>query len=247
MSEWVLQGLREGVKSTRYPKRAETAAGVSPGLPSDTSCDDPQRARSIAGLCPTDALLASDRTVTVDRGRCIDCYRCARATPAAMRWDLGYEWGSPTDEGLQDSSRRLGSAFGRSLHVRVVDGGDCSACLSEVAQLTGPYYSLHRLGFFITPTPREADALIVVGPVTPAMRPLLRATYDAMPAPKRVIAVGACAISGGIFRSTRDEQEGALGVIPVDVVVPGCPPPPLAIIHALLVTVERAPARAVAQ
>jgi Ni,Fe-hydrogenase III small subunit len=137
----------------------------------------------------------------------------------------------------------MGPSFVRSLGILVVDAGDCGACLHEVKQLSGPYYNMHRLGFFITPTPRNADILVVVGSVTTHMRwPLLRA-YDAMPGPKRVVAVGTCALSGGVFGPSFTSAGGVSEVIPVDVMVPGNPPPPLAILHGLLVTVgRRAPA-----
>ncbi len=238
MSDWVVRGVRTGVKSTPYPKRPETAEGVSPGLPVESTLEDAAAASAVADICPTGALRAQERIVAVDRNSCINCYRCARG-PVTLQWDAGYEWAHLTDDAIADAKRRLGRAFGHSLHVRVVDAGDCSACLSEIAQLTGPYYSLHRLGFFITPTPREADALLVVGPVTHGMQAALLATYEAMPSPKCVIAVGACAISGGIFGPSVASEAGACATLPVDVIVPGCPPPPLAVIHALLVAAER--------
>ena len=100
---------------------------------------------------------------------------------------------------------------------------------------------MHRLGFFMTPTPRNADVLMVSGPVSDAMRiPLIKA-YDAMPEPKRVLAMGACAIFGGVFGPSFASAGGAGAVLPVDVTVPGCPPPPLAILHGLLVLVGRKP------
>jgi Ni,Fe-hydrogenase III small subunit len=100
---------------------------------------------------------------------------------------------------------------------------------------------MHRLGFFLTPTPREADVLLVAGPVTDHMRMALKKAYEAAPTPKRVVAVGACALSGGVFGPSFISGGGASDIIPVDVAVPGCPPPPLAIIHGLLVTVGRKP------
>jgi Ni,Fe-hydrogenase III small subunit len=111
--------------------------------------------------------------------------------------------------------------------------------LSEIEQINKPYYNMHRLGFFLTPTPRDADVLLVAGPVTDHMRlPLLKA-YEAMPAPKGVLALGACAISGGVFGSSFASLGGVSNLIPVDILVPGCPPPPLAILHALLSIVGR--------
>ncbi len=138
-------------------------------------------------------------------------------------------------------ARRLGKAFGHSLHIRYLDAGACGACMSEARQLNQPYYNIHRLGFFVTPTPRNADILLVAGPVTDAMILPLRKTYEAMPAPKRVVAMGVCALSGGVFGRTFAAQGGVAGIIPVDVMVPGCPPPPLAILHGLLVAVQRKP------
>ena len=136
---------------------------------------------------------------------------------------------------------KLAGMFGRSLHVRFVDAGACGACMSEARQINNPYYNMHRLGFFITPTPRSADILLVAGPVSDAMRLPLRKTYEAMPTPKRVVAIGACAASGGVFGPSFAAFGGAAEIIPVDVIVPGCPPPPLAILHGLLVAVERKP------
>ena len=93
----------------------------------------------------------------------------------------------------------IGQGLRRSLHIRVVDAGACGSCLSEIEQINKPYYNMHRLGFFVTPTPREADVLLVAGPVTDHMRLALLKAYEAMPTPKAVVAVGACALSGGVF------------------------------------------------
>ncbi len=174
--------------------------------------------------------------VRVDYRRCIHCFRCTRGLATPLAWEPGYEWAGVLTE---DSQRQLGNAFRRSVHILVVDTGDCGACLNEVKQLNNPYYNMHRLGFFVTPTPRQADVLLVVGPLTDHMRLPLRKTYDAMPTPKRVIAVGACALSGGVFAPSFACGTGAADLLPVDVAVPGNPPPPLAILHGLLVAVGR--------
>jgi len=135
--------------------------------------------------------------------------------------------------------RRFGAAFYHSIHILVVDAGDCGACLHEVKQLNNPYYNMHRLGFFITPTPRHADILLVVGPVTDPMRVPLQKAYEAMPTPKVVMAVGTCALTGGVFGASFVSAGGVAHVLPVDVEVPGQPPPPLAILHGLLVAAGR--------
>jgi Ni,Fe-hydrogenase III small subunit len=160
--------------------------------------------------------------------------RCApQVAPNPLPWRRDTEWAVGVDRLLEDLS--FGVALRKSIHVRVVDAGDCGACLSEIVHLNDPLYNVHRLGIFITPTPRQADVLLIVGPVTTQMRGPLLEAYEAMPEPKRVIAVGACAASGGVFGPSFTSAAGALDVVPVDIVVPGCPPPPLAILDALLV------------
>jgi Ni,Fe-hydrogenase III small subunit len=241
MSTWVLAGLRTGIKSTRYPEAPETAAGVSPGRPGTTRIAEAEAAARLAAVCPTAALASEQGGVTVDYARCVHCQRCARTGEGAgIDWQDGYEWAAEA-EGPEAIKRRLGKAFGRSLHIRYLDAGACGACMSEARQLNNPYYNIHRLGFFMTPTPRNADILLVAGPVTDAMILPLRKTYEAMPTPKRVVAIGVCALSGGVFGRTFASQGGVQGIIPVDVMVPGCPPPPLAILHGLLVAVQRKP------
>lgn len=143
-------------------------------------------------------------------------------------------------------ARRVRGLFGRSLQIRAVDTGSCNGCEIEIAQLTTPFYDLQRFGIDLVASPRHADALLVTGPVTRQLAPALRATYEAMPAPRLVIAMGACAISGGIFAGGYATLGGVDPILPVDVYIPGCPPPPLAIIHGLLLAVGRAEQRLLA-
>jgi Ni,Fe-hydrogenase III small subunit len=235
MSRWVVEGIRRGIRTTTYPAAPEHAAGVSPGLPCGGEHHD---AAALAASCPTSAIEASERATSIHRGRCIHCYRCVRGTTDPLAWESGYEWAvRRADAAVLDAS------FRRSVHVLVVDAGDCGACLNEVKQLNNPYYNMHRLGFFITPSPRHADVILIVGPVTDHMRGAVAKIYDATPTPKRVVAVGACAVSGGVFAESFACANGAASVLPVDVEVPGNPPPPLAILHGLLVaTGRRSPA-----
>ncbi len=236
MSQWVINGLRTGIKTSAYPARAESAPGVSPGLPFGGNYS----ARDLALLverCPTGVFSEREGQIVVDHRRCIHCYRCARGLDHPANWQRDYEWGT-----VRDGQREFGQPFQHSIHICVVDAGDCGACLNEVKQLNNPYYNMHRLGFFITPTPRHADVLLVVGAVTDHMRFALQKVYDAMPTPKRVVAVGACALSGGAFTGSFVCAKGLADVLPVDVEVPGNPPPPLAILHGLLVAVGRKPA-----
>jgi Ni,Fe-hydrogenase III small subunit len=240
MAGWVAKGLRSGVRSATYPRRIDIEPGVSPGMPSDSERKSSADAEALVRICPTQAIIARDSSIVVDKGRCVHCFRCSRIVNAVpITWDPGFECATATDEDAAVCT--LQRAFGRSLHIRFVDAGACGACMSEARQLNNPYYNMHRLGFFVTPTPRNADVLLVAGPVSDAMRVPLRKAFAAMPPPKRVVAIGACAISGGVFGPSYAASPGVQEVIPVDVIVPGCPPPPLAILHGLLVVVGRKP------
>jgi len=241
MANWVFKGLRTGISTTGYPDRPEKVAGVSPGFPHGTALDSSDKVASLVAHCPTGAIAQQDGGVAIDQARCVHCLRCRRdVADAVVPWDSSYEWASH-GANEADAARRLETAFGRSLNIRFVDAGACSACISEARQLNNPYYNMHRLGFFITPTPRNADILLVSGPVSDAMRLPLQKAYEAMPTPKRVVAIGACAVFGGVFGPSFAAAGGASEIVPVDVIVPGCPPPPLAILHGLLLAVERKP------
>jgi Ni,Fe-hydrogenase III small subunit len=261
MSRWVRKGLVTGIKTTRYPGREEKAPGVSPGIPLGGPYPEEELDAAV-DLCPTGALVRRNGRIIVNRRRCIHCFRCRLAAKTPVDWQAGYEWASVhTEPGerqpgpghggvLHHRSQthrdkplqwQLGPAFGRSVHILVVDAGDCGACLNEVKQLNNPFYNMHRLGFFITPTPRQADVMLVVGPVTDHMQVPLQKAYDAMPDPKRVIAVGACALTGGVLGPNFACGSGVNNSLPVAVEVPGQPPPPLAILHGLLVLTGRKP------
>ena len=226
MSKWVWKGLRTGKKTTLYPEAHEMAAGASPGLP-DTAGEQPIMP------CPEHIDIGQR-----DQRHCVHCFRCIRSEDGKVAWQEGYEWAAATGPA---ADRRFGGAFSRSIHIRVVDAGACGACLSEVRQTGKPYYNIHRLGFFITPTPRQADVLLVMGPVPDNMVSQLLKTYAAMPSPKKVVAAGTCALTGGVFGPSFSCRAGIADIIPVDVEIPGCPPPPLALIHGLLVAVGRRP------
>jgi len=138
---------------------------------------------------------------------------------------------------------RAQALFGRSLHIRAVDTGSCNGCEIEIAQLLTPHYDIQRFGIDFVASPRHADALLVTGPVTRALAPALAATYEATPDPKIVIAVGACALSGGIVGNAYGALGGVDKLLPVDVYIPGCPPHPLALLHGILVAMGRAEPR----
>jgi Ni,Fe-hydrogenase III small subunit len=120
-----------------------------------------------------------------------------------------------------------------------VDAGSCNGCEVEIVGLNSPIYDIERFGIQFVASPRHADMLLVTGPVTRNMELALRKTYDAMPAPRLVVAVGACGCSGGIFGQNYASLGGVDRVIPVDVYIPGCPPNPHALLHGILLAVGR--------
>ncbi|MGB6984914.1 MAG: hypothetical protein WBD74_02935 [Candidatus Aquilonibacter sp.] len=227
MKNWFVRGIAAGIKTEPLPNGGDVSFALSPGLPRITEHATPEQAQVLVDLCPTIAISTSGTLARVDEDRCVLCMRCKGRNGQDWRRDTAWAHTAASSQGS------LESRFERSLHVRIIDAGDCGSCLSELAQLNGPLYNLHRLGIFITPTPRQADVLLVVGPGTRQMHDALLAAYEAMPEPKRVVAAGACAASGGIFGPSLMSAGGIAEVIPVDLVVPGCPPPPHVIIEAL--------------
>jgi Ni,Fe-hydrogenase III small subunit len=145
------------------------------------------------------------------------------------------------DPALRAAAQRLDAVIlqrlGRALAIRHVDAGSCNGCELEIHALGNPYYNLEGLGIKFVASPRHADLLLVTGPVTRNMEQALRRTYEAMPAPKLVVAVGDCGCTGGIFGESYASLGRVANVLPVDVAVPGCPPRPLALLQAILTAV----------
>jgi Ni,Fe-hydrogenase III small subunit len=146
------------------------------------------------------------------------------------------------DESLRQMEQRFGEAmldrFGRSLAIRHVDAGSCNGCELEIHSLGNPYYNIERLGIRFVASPRHADMLLVTGPVSRNMEEALLRTYDAVPEPKLVVALGDCGCTGGIFGESYASCGRVANVIPVDVAVPGCPPTPVAILQGILTAIH---------
>ena len=147
------------------------------------------------------------------------------------------------DETAQASVQRIHQdildILGQALTIRVVDAGSCNGCELEINALGNPYSNIEGLGIKFVASPRHADMLLVTGPVSRNMEEALRRTYDATPEPRLVVAVGDCGGSGGIFGESYASCGRVANVIPVDVTVPGCPPPPLEILRGILGAVRR--------
>ncbi len=240
MPTWIGQAVRHGIVTSRYPAEPASEAEVPPTGRPPVAVKGSKLLPAGASLCPVGAI--SDRAV--DRGRCIRCARCLPGgfefrgpVESATRTRTGLVTGEPSPAAPEPTPPL--AALSRSVHVFLVDAGSCNACNLEVLALANPFYDSQRLGVFFTNSPRHADVLLVVGVPTEEMVEPLRRAYDALPAPKAVVAVGVCAISGGAFAGTPGLHDALDQLVPVDVYVPGCPPAPVHVLDGLLRVVGR--------
>lgn len=250
----MLTRLRQGHRTMAYP------AGPPPALPSHfrgrpelDAGRCPDGCRACVEACPTGAV-RYDGTLAVDLGRCLFCTECSDACPAgAITFGREHRLATRSRDDLwlrQGETMRLAGAlerkllrlFGRSLKLRQVSAGGCNACEADVNVLTTIGWDLGRFGIQFVASPRHADGLLLTGCVPENMRLALEKCYAAIAPPKIVIAVGACAISGGPYAGHPQQHNGGTGLLPVDLFIPGCPPHPLTILDGLLRLLDRLPA-----
>lgn len=244
-----------------YPKKALEYTHRFVGIP-----EVDERKCNLCGKCvdhcPTSAIVMNKEShhIGINYDSCIFCSLCEDICPlGAVRMSNKFELAQKDrslfreapiekeERDVPDASyellcnelqSKINKKFKRSLQIREVNAGSCNACDLEVNALNNPFNDIERLGISFVASPRHADMLLVTGPVTRNMELALIKTYNSIPNPKLVVAVGACACSGGIFKDCYATRKGVDTILPVDVYIPGCPPRPQAIIDGLLMAIK---------
>ncbi len=246
MFNWIKTRLQQGIRTSRFPRDGADFPERFRGRPTRDPAKCGDACRQCAGRAPSVFLRAEPQgPVEVDLGACLfspeEASACAEG---AISYSRDYRMAASirdalvTPDGevelaraLEERSRKL---FRRSLRLRSVVAGSCNGCEAELVALGNVVFDLARFGIQFVASPRHADGIVVTGAVNTNMRGALEKTYEAVPSPKLVIAVGACALSGGPFRGSPEVTNGVGNLLPVDLWVPGCPPHPLTVLDGLL-------------
>lgn len=242
--------LKQGYNTSAFPLQEPLMPDRFKGLPQIYGVCSLSCAQACTRVCPTHAIDLHVNTIHIDLGKCIFCNECALACPEErIKFTQEYRLGSSHAHHLLISkdvqkvgfelNHAIQKRFGKSLQLRLVSAGGCNACEADLNVLGTPTYDLARFGIGFTASPRHADGLIVTGPVSLNMQQAILETYEAIADPKIVIASGTCAISGGIFQGNDEVLGGIMNLLPVDLLIPGCPPHPYTALHALLRLIGR--------
>ena len=245
MIKAILARRKQGRRTIGYPREPPLLPELFRGYPRLTPELCPSDCARCVAVCPVGAL-AREGGLILDLGKCLFCPDCSQACPHdAIRFTTDPRLATRRRQELichageerrltTELGRELLRLFGRSLKLREVSAGGCNACEADTAVLATVGFDLGRFGVQFVASPRHADGLFVTGPVSENMREALLKTYEAIPAPKLVIASGACAIGGGPFVGSPEVHNGLENFLPVDLYIPGCPPHPITILDGLL-------------
>lgn len=233
----------QGYRTCSYPKEKPAVFDRYRGKPVVQPDAPRELVELCANACPQDAIDVQQKKI--DMGRCIFCGTCEQISQGEfVRFTGDFEIATAQKEHLltagdlpdlaQHSKQHFKRLFGRSLQLRQVSAAGCNACEADLNVLATPFFDLARFGINFVASPRHSDGIVVTGPVSRNMRTALLQTYEAVPDPKVVIAVGSCTLTGGPFAGSPEITEGLDKILPVDLFIPGCPPHPLTNLHALL-------------
>ena len=251
--------LGQGHQTTKFPLQLPVLPERFRGRPVIDREKCPEGCKVCEEACPTGAISISGgggaSGLTLDLGKCLFCTACVDACPeGAIRYTRDHRLAAGERQHLVLSDGELKLAgrmrddlyrvLGRALRLREVCAGSCNACDLDTNVLNTVGWDLSRFGIQFVASPRHADGLLVTGAIPRNMRHALLETWQAVPSPKIVIALGACAISGGPFRDSPQVNNGVGDLLPVDLYVPGCPPHPLTILDGLLRLIGRIPGQA---
>jgi Ni,Fe-hydrogenase III small subunit len=250
----IRERLRQGHRTFSYPELVPELPERFLGRPRIAAGPCPPGCADCLALCPVKALDLTPQGPVLDMGRCVFCGDCASACPRkTIVFTRDHRIASRSREGLiitpADPGPQPGEAiplFRRSLRLRQVSAAGCNACEADCNVLATPVFDLGRYGLDFVAAPRHADGIAVTGPVSENMRQATLDSFEAVPDPRLVIAVGACAISGGIFQDSGECHNG-VSMLPVDLYIPGCPPHPWSILDGFLTLMGRSQVRQVQQ
>lgn len=241
--------LKQGHRTTRFPLEVPVLPERYRGKPLVDATKCPDGCRECVEACPTGAI-TTEGGLAIDLGKCLFCTECVEACPEhAITYSNDHRLAVSQRDHLRLTGAELHRAermrddlyrvLGRALRLREVCAGSCNACDLDTNVLNTVGWDLSRFGIQFVASPRHADGLVVTGAVSNNMHYALLETYHAIPDPKIVIAIGACAISGGPFAGSPEVRNGVEGILPIDLYIPGCPPHPLTILDGLLRLIGR--------